>query len=812
MMSIRSDIKYALRLLAKKPSFSALTVFVMATGLGLSVYLFSFMNSMLFKPLPFEDGEHLIEITTSTNGLRNFGGFNIHDFAEVEAQLSGASEFSAYRNDVVNIAGRDGARRYQSADARANLFELTRTAPLLGRTFTAEEDKIGAQNVVVLGYDIWQNHFGADQEILSRSVDINGQPYRIIGVMPEGYYYPRRAQIWRPLRDNPQQVSREQNAQVTGLALRKPGVTIDQLDQELTLIMQRLEQRYPKTNSGLSAYALTMHQSTADGGMSVVYVMHTAAILILVLASVNVGNLLLSRAVERSQETAIRVALGAPTGRLLSQLLWESLLICGLGGLIGLLLVGWGLEITQTVTNQFFTDRPPFWWNFGIDAYTLKVFFGFLVGTIFVTGFLPAWRNINGDFNAVLRDGTRGALGKGAGKLNKALVIGEVFLSITILIVAAVMISASYKATYADYGVNTQDKLVGQITLPAEQYQTDEQRRQFVQTLKAQLDAQSGFSNNMLTSALPGFGDKRPAVAVAGQEYGQQGLSSYPRANQIAVVPGALQHVEAKLLDGRLFSNSDNAEDKRTVIVTDSFVQQYMNSEQPVGQRVQFINEDGSKGPWFTIVGVVKHVVQTMPNRDKAMRTPSVYLPFAQSPRASVFISVQLQSDTQSAKAALTRVINRIDPQLPVFNIATLDARLTQRVAPLRFVGGVFMLFGLASLLLAASGIYGVMANTISQRTQEIGVKRALGASENRITVEFLLSGTMQLLLGAVPGLAIGLALGYAMSVPIGVEFFDVAVTAVVLTGVLSLVVLLATYLPTQRALSNEPANTLHNH
>ncbi|BBN83878.1 hypothetical protein PA25_38630 [Pseudoalteromonas sp. A25] len=810
-MSIHNDIKYAMRLLAKKPSFSALTVFVMATGIGLSVYLFSFMNTMLFKPLPFADGEHIIEFTTSLNGKRNFGDFNLHDFAQIQADLTSASEFSVFRNTVVSVSGRDGARRYNATDARANIFSLTRTTPLLGRTFSSDEDKVGGENVTVIGYDLWQNHFGGQEDVLSKSVKINGQNHRVIGVMPEGYYFPRRAQLWRPLKDNIQQVTREQNSQVTGLAHRKPGVSLEQIDQELNLIMQRLAERYPKTNAGIGAYALTMHMSTADGGMPVVYIMHLAAVLILILASVNVGNLLLSRAVERSQETAIRVALGAPTGRLLSQLLWESIFICGLGGLIGLLVLGWGLELTQTITNQFFTDRPPFWWDFGIDAYTLKIFFAFLLGTIFVTGFLPAWRNINGDFNAVLRDGTRGALGKNAGKLNKALVVGEVFLSITILIVAAVMITASFKATYADYGVNTTNKIVGQVTLPSEQFKTDEQKAQFVHALNAQLVSQNVLQNSVIMSRLPGFSDTQKAIAVAGQEYAKQNLASYPRANQIATFPGALSKLEAQLIDGRFFNDADNKANIHNVIVTDSFVEQHMNGGSAVGQRIQFINEDSTKGPWYTIIGVTKHVIQNTPNRDKQVKLPSVYVPFAQTPRSSIFIAADINSELATAKTALTNTIKEVAPDLPIYNIDLYDARLTQRVAPLTFVGGVLMLFGLASFLLAASGIYGVMANTISQRTQEIGVKRALGASEQKITTEFLISGTKQLLLGAVPGLGIGLALGYAMSVPIGVEFTDVAVAAVVLTVLLSAVVLLATYLPTKRAVEHEPAYALHS-
>ena len=808
-MHIYSDIKYTLRGLAKKPGFSALAILVMASGIGLSVYLFSFMNVMLFKPMPFEGGERFIQVFTSQNGSRIQGMLNLHDYHEIKQNLTGVSTLSAYRNQTVTVSQQDGTRRVEATDSRANIFSFTQTQPILGRTFSEAEDKVGAPRVVVIGYELWQNMFAGQATILNQSLRIDNEPHQIIGVMPKGYFFPYNADLWRPLRDNVEQVSREANAQVRGLLLRDEDTSITELDQQLKLIMQRLEARYPTANNGIGAYALTPNMISADGGMAVAYTMHIAAVLILILASVNVGNLLLSRAVERSHETAIRVALGAPKGRLISQLLWESIIICSLGGFIGLCMIGWGLEVTQVITNQFYTDRPPFWWQFGIDAYTLKLFFAFLLATILITGLLPALKSVNGDFNAVLRDGTRGALGKNAGRLNKLLVIGEIFLSITILLVAAVIIIASKKATEANYGANIDNVMVSRVQLPDNQYDTAERKVAFVNTLKASLASAPQFKQLIIASALPGMISHRPSIAVEGKEYIQQGKASYPRVNHIAVSAGSLKHLEIGLIAGRYFNHADDQPNTHTVIVTQSFVTQLMNTEQPIGKRVRVINDSTNTLQWATIVGVVEHTIQTRPNRIEASM-PSIFQPYSQTPRDSMVIATRINGKITPTANTLRQAVHTIDPQLAIYHVELYNAALARHMAPLAFVSNILGLFGLASFVLAGCGIYGVMSNTIAQRLQEMGVKRALGANEHHIMREFMYSSTKQLLWGLIPGLGIGIALGFAMSTTLNVSPLELLSIACILTVGLAGVVLIATYMPTKRALDMEPSHALH--
>jgi len=487
------DFKYAVRLLAKKPGFTILTTLVMATGIGLSVYLFSFFN-FLFGDLPFKDGESIVVISAS----ENFDSLSIHDYLDIRNNVKGLSQFGAYNEQNVNIIGRDGARRYSASHTESNMFQITNTLPVLGRTFSVEEDQVGAENVVVVGFDIWKNQYGGDKDILDKIVQIDGESHRIIGVMPEGYYFPGTAEVWLPLRKDANKLSRDETENIRGLAHIDDGFSKQEINLQLSVIMQRIEQQYPKTNHRISAYIDSLPMSSVAGGITVVYSMQVVAILILVLASINVGNLLLSRAVERSKETAIRVALGAPRARLIGQMLWESIIICTLGGVIGLLMVAWGLEITQGITAGFFSGKMPFWWVFNVDAFTIKLFIAFVVSTILVTGLLPAWKNSGEDFNDALRDGTRGALSKKSGRLNKILVISEILISLIVLIGASVMVLSSYVRTHADIGVETDGILVADVALSDSRYDIASKKSQFINTLQSRLENSTGVRDVMI--------------------------------------------------------------------------------------------------------------------------------------------------------------------------------------------------------------------------------------------------------------------------------------------------------------------------
>lgn len=805
---IFQDFKYALRLLAKKPGFTALTTLVMAAGIGLSLYMFSFFNTILFKELDFKDGETLIMLSASHNGSISSDKINLLDFQEIKHSIKGLSEFTGYSNTNVTVSARDGARRYNAVLTQPNFFNITRTEAILGRSFNANENLSGANKVVVIGYDIWQKQFAGDLEVTKQSLKINGNNHQIIGVMPQGYLFPNNAQMWLPMIDDKTKSTRIDTPSLYGLAHIDNATSMSEIDQQLAVIMKRIENKYPQTNSATSAYVTTIPGSGAGDGQPVIYTMHIVAVLILALASINVGNLLLSRAVERSKETAIRVALGAPRFRLISQMLWESIIICTLGGVIGFLIVAWGLEVSGPITQTFFINPTSFWWQFAVDSYTIKLFFTILIITIVMTGLLPAWKNSGNDFNSVLRDGTRGALGKKAGRLNKLLVISEIFISMTILIAASVMVYAAHQQSNLDIGADTDNILTARVLLADKQYNAKNKQVQFAKTLQSRLENSPGIGEVMISTALPGDYSLEEKLILEGKEYSKDTNISYPKANYISIMPDALQKLGVILKSGRYFNSSDNGLEKNTAIVTQEFAQQHFQDSNAIGQRFRLAQTDSKKITWITIVGIVENTIQG--NRE-GRALPSVFRPFTQAPRQQLTIAMRMKSNINAASTTLRKTLQSIDPLLPSFKIETYAQSNERFTAPIKFISSLTALFGLAAVVLAASGIYGVMSNTINQRTQEIGIKRALGADEKTITKEFIKGGAKQLLWGGIPGVIAGCAMGYAMSQLFGTSNDALVIISLSITTMIGSVVMLATYLPTQRALEMEPSDALHH-
>jgi predicted permease len=807
-MNVIKDIQYALRLLAKKPGFTLLTTLVMAVGVGLSVFLFSMFNTMIFKDLPFKDSDRLVRFHVTQEGAETPASIELHDYAEIKNAVQGVELFSAYKDVNVNAIGREGARRYRAVKTEPRIFQLSRTLPLLGREFNAQDDQPGAEDVVVIGYEIWRTQFGGDENVIDQTLRIDGKPHKVIGVMPQGYWFPDNTDLWLPLRQSAKNTQRGTGDKPEILALLQKNASQGELNRELAVIMQRIATRYPETNKGLSLYVNAFQRGAERDGIEVVYSMQIAAILILLLASINVGNLLYSRAIERNKETAIRVALGAPRARLISQMLWESAIICSLGGLIGLLVMAWGLEVTAATVATFFTDKPAFWWDFGIDAYTLKIFFGFVLGTILATGLLPAWKNSGADFNAVLRDGTRGALGKKSGRLNRILVISEIFLSMTVLIAAATMVVGAYRATFADFGVESDNLLTARTLLRDVQYQTPEQKNQFVNALVTQLENSPGVGKVLIASMFPADWGWTPRIALEGKEYAQTQNNAYPKVNYIMVTPGTLEKLGVELKAGRYLDSSDDGWGKQTVIVTDSFARAYFPGESALGKRLRIIDAVGHADQWLTIVGVVKHTLYGDANNESG-KTPTVFRPYSQTPKNDFSIAIEMKTDRPIAIRTLRNAVAAIDPELPLFQVEDYATKKKRNGAPIRFISTIFMIFGLAAVVLAGTGIYGVMSNTISQRTQEIGVKRALGAQDEHITRQFLMTGIKQLLWGGIPGVAAGCAMAFAMAHVIGIAAGDLIFIATLMVSIIAGVVIMATYIPTQRALQLEPSDAL---
>jgi predicted permease len=780
----------------------------MAAGIGLSVYQFSFLNTLAYKAIPFKDGDSLVVINQMRDNLVTGPWLKLYDFEQIRSNIRGLKEITIYKDKNINISGRDNAKQYSGTYAEPNIFDLSRTKPLLGRAFTNEENRVGAENVIVIGFELWQNIMGGDPDIIDQTIRVNGSETRIIGVMPEGYAFPINSQAWLPMRQDATKITRENSPDVGGLAHLEEGASITNVNSQLKTIMAKIADLYPESHNGISAFASTIPKlSLHNGAEAFVIAMYVVAALLLLLASINVGNLLLARAVERSKETAIRVALGAPRMRIINQMLSESIIICTLGGVIGLLLATWALEGTTEVIAEMNGGTPIYWMRFGLDSFTLAIFFGFLFGTIVVTGFLPAWKNSGANFNAVLRDGTRGALGKKAGRLNGILVTSEVFLSMAVLIIASVIVTGTYKMTHAEYGVDTLKKLTGRIQLSEEKY-SPEQVSTFAKNLQTSLNQANNITNATIASALPGQFTWAPLVAIDGKEYTDD--SALPRVNYVAVMPGFFESLDIKLLEGRLFDSSDQGLEKRTVIITQSMADLHFPNQEAVGQRLRIAEIDSDIPQWLTIVGVVQHTVYALAGFP-GTEVGTIFRPITQAPRHGMVLSVNMQTPEVLTTKTIRDTLAAIDPDLALFDIVTYENFIKRNSTGIIFMSRIFLFFALVALGLAATGIYGVMSNTILQRTQETGVKRALGATEAAITKAFLLQGFKQLLWGAIPGILVGTAVGFAITQMMSIDNVLLGLLCIFVTAVIGAIVLLATYLPTQQALNMEPSQALRH-
>lgn len=806
-MNIIKDFRYSLRLLAKKPGFSALTITVMALGLGLSVYLFSFLHTQIFQDLPFEDGGDIVQIFSSRNAVRNQGTLNLHDFEEIRNNQDNLTEFSAFRVVTLNVSGRDGARRHNAVAAESNIFRVARVEPALGRDFQESDNLPGAKKVVAIGHDIWQNQFSGDPAALGQTLRINGEEHEIITVMPEGFFFPHPAELWVPLQESAASTSRETAGAVTGLARLRGDASLQEVNNGLAVIMQRIAQRYPSSNTGINAYVDYVPRAIVGDAIGVVYSLHVIAILLLILASVNVANLLLSRAIEREKETAIRAALGAPRFRLMGQMVWESVIICVTGAVVGVLLLAWGLELTEKITAAYSVDRAPFWWQFGLDGYTLSLVAAFLVVTLLVTGAMPAWKNSGSNFNAVLRDGTRGAQSKKAGRLSRVLVSSEIFVALTVLIAASVMVVVNFHAVSADYGATTTDTMTAAVAFDGSRYTTPASKTQFVDTLESRLENSPLVGDVMIASALPGAYADKPAIAIEGNEYTDEG--GYPRANYITVATESLQKLGVELKGGRYFNSGDDGLGKATIIVTESFTERmFPDEDSPIGRRVRLAESSNGQLEWMTIVGVVQHTYQGASFEEDG-RVPSIFRPYSQAPQNNITVALRMQGDDAEIIQTLRDTLTSIDPEMPAFKIETYADKIGRFTTPLIFFTSVFMMFGFVAAVLAVSGIFGVMSNSVNQRVQEIGVKRAIGATEQRIVRDFVSAGVRQFLWGAIPGILLGCGMGFGMTKVLPVGLFELFAIAVVISVVIFAAVLLGCYLPTRRALAIEPIEAL---
>jgi putative ABC transport system permease protein len=759
---LRQDLRYVGRSLRRTPGFALTVVVVAALGVGATTAAFSITDHVLVRPLPFPDSRRLVQLWQSELSSGVWGvelsPANFRDWQRISTSFEA---MGAFNRGSDNLVGEGEPERLESAALTAEVIPLLGTRPLLGRTFTPEEDREGAPGTLLLSYGLWQERFAGDPSVLGRKLLLDDEPYQVIGVMPRGFHFPRReTRLWRPMRLESAAFVRRDDLWLECVARLRPGVSLDQAQAEMRLVAAQLERQYPRENERVGAAIVRLRDQLTRQSRVLLLALFGAALGVLLIACTNLASLFLARALERRKELAVRTALGAGRERLLRQLLTESLLLGAAGGLLGVLLAFAALPlVTRLVPNALpIAETPP------LDLRILA--FAGLMTLVTAIGFglAPAMRSLGERTAAGLREGTRSGSG-GRERLRSLLVVAEVGVVVVLLISSGLLIRALGRVQSIDPGFEPGGVLTLRTTLPMPKYQAIAKRAGFLASVLADVRALPG-----VTSA--GYISYLPMVMGGGiwtiEAEGHPALPGEARtASMRFLTPGYFATLRIPVRKGRDVSETDTAAALSVAVVSESFVERYWPGQNPIGRRFRFgllgggtISRLGSFQD-RTVVGVVGDVkVRGLERRSE----PQVYMPYLQQPEDAMGwytpqdLAVKFGGDPAALVPALRRIVARADPQQPVADVRTLEAILETQTAPRRVQVRVLSAFAAVAVLLAGIGIHGLLAFTVASRSQEIGVRRALGARTADILQLVVRHG---LRLAAV-GVGLGLVLAYA--------------------------------------------------
>ncbi|PKG81501.1 ABC transporter permease [Colwellia sp. 75C3] len=830
-MSITLDIKYAARLLHKKPAFTALTIFIVAIGLGLTLYTYSLLSSLVFKPLLLNKDSAVISIEAEFDPSHlSRRGVDAYDFLTIRNELDSIDEFGIYENDTALIGkpqNNAATRKYNAVQIEWNVFEFSGVKPIMGRALIAEDHFEGAEPVIVLGYDVWQQYFLADKDIVNTSILVDAVATRVVGVMPQGFAFPMTAQIWIPIAQKYLTPTDRSRSWLFSYARLKTDVSFDVFSQELALLNKTVVKSLPDNMrwrlDDFEGYlrAVPYKKASITQFYSIFITMGVVVVLILLLACINVGNLLLARVNERFKEVAIRIALGVPRHRLILQMLLESIFICSVGGFLAVLFAGWGLELSNTVFDQMFmvNQEKPFWWQVSLDTDAIILLVLSVVAMIVITGFIPAWRALSCDFNGVLRDGTRGSQGKKAARASQILVISEIFLSCVVLVIATILLSTSYSAGQADYGVDTKNRITATLELPESSYpiRSDTEfeladtlkRTAFYYDLQDVLEQMPNIEAVAFMSSLPGTGEGASFFEIEGRAAAV--YNENPFSNNEVASRGAWNALGMTVIQGRDFSLDDISEEIDTIIINESIANDFFPDGDAIGQRVRrAMRNVDREGGWQTIVGVVSDTFH-----GSAMRTSSEqyssYFMLDNVGFSWINMAIHYSGSQVLAEKSLQQAINQVNNNATVYHIQSYDELISQPMILVSAISKVFLLCGVIAVFLAASGIYAVAANSVSQRTQEIGVRRALGASDSKIMQLFMRKALWQLVIGLSIGITLSLWVVNQMTDTMVINQGSYLIGLLGIPLLIVIMVIVATYVPTRKVVLMEPSDALHH-
>ncbi|PYS52519.1 MAG: ABC transporter permease, partial [Acidobacteria bacterium] len=732
MRSLLQDLRYGVRMLLRSPGFTLVAVIALALGIGANSAIFSVVNAVLLRSLPYKDPDRLV-IAWETNPqllddyLKTHNEASVANFYDWQSQSHVFENLAAFRWRDFNLTDGDNPEQVLGNSVTPNMFATLGVKPFLGRDFLSEEGEVGKENEVILSYGLWQRRFGSDPAIINKKISVNSQPYTVVGVMPQGFEFPRAmSEMWTPLapREN-QKTNRTAHFLYTRARL-KPGVTIEQAQAEMNTIANRLQQQYPDTNNQRGIRLASLQQEDVAKFKPMLLILLAAVGFVLLIACANVANLMLARAAARQKEIAIRTALGASRFRIIRQLLTESVMLSVLGGICGLLLALWGVDLLIASMPREFALGIPGWNKISLDYRVLSFTLAVSVLTGILFGLFPAWQASKSDLNESLKEGGRTSAGSSRKRYRNALIVSEVTLALVLLVGAGLMMRSILRLMDVNPGFDPQNLITLQLSLPSSHYSKNEQVTSFYQELTERVRSLPGVEAAAAIDMMPmGGSGGTTTFVVEGKPAPPKG--QYPEANGRTSSPGYFQTMHIPVLKGRDFSEHDTKDAPLVVIINDTMVRKYFPGEDPVGRRLL---DPENRVPPAEIIGVVGDIKHWGLD-DKAEEY--IYTSSNQTPSSSMFLIVRTATDPASMTATVRKEVQQLDKELPVYNIKPMNQRIIESTASRRLVMFLLSIFAVVALILASVGIYGVMAYSVTQRTHEIGIRMALGAKRGDI-------------------------------------------------------------------------------
>jgi putative ABC transport system permease protein len=799
------DLRFGFRMLLKQPSFTLIAVLMLGLGIGANAAIFSVVNALLLRPLPYPESERLVLLAEkSREGERLSVSYS--NFADWRARAQSFVGMAATARQAFNLTGADEAVRLPGRTVNWNFFQLLGTSPQLGRLFTAADDRYGASRTVIISHGFWQGHLGGESDVIGKTLQLTDETYTVIGVLPRGFEYFAATDVYVPIELflAPKSGLAYRGSSFGGMqavARVKQGVTLEQANGEMAALGAQLAQEYPKVNEGKSAQAERLQDRMSESVRQSLWLMLAAVGFILLIACINVANLMLVRVADRQKEIAVRLALGAGRWRIVRQLLSESLLIALLGGACGLLIGHWMLSGLLTLAPP---DIPHLS-RVGLDKTVLLFTLGIAAVTCFLFGLLPALQSSKAELQVALKEGGRLTTGASREGMRKALLIAEVSLSLVLSVGAGLLVRSMHNLLHVDLGFNADNVLTMRINLQGGKNDPGT-ARVFYDECLARVSDVPGVRSAALTMSLPIEGAYWDSVFTAADKP-VPSRADLPESDYLPVSANYFETMGIRLLQGRGFTAADTPESAPVVVINETLARRIWPGESPIGKRVKLGFPEGNT-PWREVIGVVNDIKLSGVERATSMQ---IYTLLAHEPITSLGLVVRTNGNPSAAAVSVQKAIHAIDKDLPVYAIWTMDQLLGNSLAQRRLTLVLLGSFAVLALLLAAVGVYGVTSYAVRQRTHEFGIRMALGAQARDVLRLILVNGLKLSMMGVALGLGAAFVLTRWMeSLLFGVRATDVQTFTAIALLLLS-IALLACWIPARRATKVDPMVALRH-